>query len=224
MLLLKDNCSLCDRIFRHSALRRCYRCRRWYCRDCITFTKDGEVLCLNCARRMVSPKKLGTKYSPFSRYLLRRVKYSSNVTLDFVKIEGIIGDNLPLGATRTKGWWTNTLHTSQGQAWLNVGWKVQEVDLNKRAVTLARVAGTEDEPRKRRKRRKKSTHVFELPVKPKPRRFPSKTKIAKTQARLRNIERKKSSMRRYKGRIFKVKTKDQYKQWDRTAKPTKTKD
>ena len=219
MLLLKDNCSLCGRIFRHSALRRCYRCRRWYCRDCITFTKDGEILCLNCARRMVSPKKFGTKYSPFSRYLLRRAKYTSHVTLSLAKIEGIIGDNLPFGALRSREWWTNTSHTSQGQAWLNVGWKVQEVDLNKRTVTLARVAGVETKPRKRRKRRKKSTHVFELPVKPKLRRIPSKTKIAKAQARLKNVERRKSSTRRYRGK-FKQKPAQEKRLFKPEAKPT----
>ena len=219
MLLLKDNCSLCDRIFPHYALRRCYRCRRWYCRDCITFTKDGEILCLNCARRIVSPKKFGTKYSPFSRYLLRRAKYTSHVTLSFAEIEGIIGDNLPFGALRTEGWWTNTRSTSQGQAWLTVGWKVQEVDLNKRTVTFARVADAETKPRKRRKRRKKSTSVFELPAKPKPRRIPSKTKIAKVQARLKNVERKKSSMRRYKGK-FKPQPAQEKRLFKPEAKPT----
>lgn len=219
MLLLKDNCSLCGRIFRHSALRRCYRCRRWYCRDCITFTKDGDILCLNCARRMVSPKKFGTKYSPFSRYLLRRAKYTSHVTLSFAKIEGIIGDNLPFGALRSRGWWTNTSRTSQGQAWLIVGWKVQEVDLNKRIVTLARVACGETEPRKRRKRRKKSIPVFELPVEPKLRRIPSKTKIAKFQARLKNVERRKSSTRRYRGK-FKPQPAQEKRLFKPEAKPT----
>ncbi len=219
MLLLKDSCSLCGRIFPHSALRRCYRCRRWYCRDCITFTKDGEILCLNCARRIVSPKRFGTKYSPFSRYLLRRAKYTSRVTLRFAEIEGVIGDNLPFGALRTKEWWTNTLHTSQGQAWLNVGWKVQEVDLDKRTVTLARVAGVETKPRKRRKRRKKSAHAFELPAKPKLQRSPSKTKIAKVQARLRNVERRKSSLRRHKGK-FKPKPAQEKRLFKPEAKPT----
>lgn len=216
MLLLKDNCSLCGRIFRHSALRRCYRCRRWYCRDCITFTKDGEVLCLNCARRMVSPKKFGTKYSPFSRYLLRRAKYTSNVTLSFVEIEGIIGDNLPFGAMRSREWWTNSSRTSQGQAWVNVGWKVRDVDLNKKTVTLERVAVGGTEPRKRRK---KSIPVFELPVKPKLRRSPSKTKIAKVQARLKNVERKKSAGRQYKGR-FKPKPAQEKRLFKPEAKPT----
>ena len=143
MLLLKDNCSLCDRVFPHFALRRCYRCKRLYCRDCTMYTKDGEIICLNCARRTVSPKKLGTKYSPFSRYLLRRGKYTSQVRLSFAKIEGIITDNLPFGAIRSQEWWKNTSSTSQGRAWLNVGWKVQDVDLSKRMVTLARDAGAE---------------------------------------------------------------------------------
>ena len=218
MLLLKDSCSLCGRIFPHSALRRCYRCRRWYCRDCMTFTKDGEILCLNCARRIVSPKRFGTKYSPFSRYLLRRAKYTSHVTLSFAGIEGIIGDNLPFGALRAKGWWTNTLHTSQGQAWLTVGWKVQDVDLDKRTVTLARVASVRTKPRKR-KRRKKSAHVFELPAKPKLRRIPSKTKIAKVQARLRNVERRKSSMKRYKSK-FKPQPAQEKRLFKPEAKPT----
>jgi len=94
--------------------------------------------------------------------------------------------------------------------------------LDKRTVTLARVAGVEAKPRKRR--RKKSTPVFELPAKPKLRRIPSETKIAKIQARLKNIERRKSSMKRYKGKIFKVKNQRSNKLWDETTKPTKTKD
>lgn len=219
MLLLKDNCSLCGRIFSHSALRKCYRCRRWYCRDCITFTKEREILCLNCARRMVQPKRFGTKYSPFSRYLLRRAKYTNHVTLDFAKIEGIIGDNLPFGALRTKGWWTNTSHTSQGQSWLTVGWKIQDVDLDKRTVTLTRVAGEATPRRKKIKRRKKTTRVFELPAKPKPRRIPSKTKIAKIQARLKNVERKKSSMRKHKGK-FKPQPAQEKRLFKPEAKPT----
>ncbi len=218
MLLLKDNCSLCERLFPHYALRRCYRCRRMYCRDCITFTKEGEILCLNCARRIVSPRKLGTKYSPFSRYLLRRAKYTNQVTLSFADIEGIIGDDLPRGAVRNHEWWTNTSSTSQGQAWQNVGWKVQDVDLNKRTVTLSRVAEVEAKPRKRRRRRKKSA-PFELPAKPKRRCLPSKTKISKVQARLKNVERKRSSIRRHKGK-FKPKPAQEKRLFKPEAKPT----
>ncbi len=217
MLLLKDNCSLCERIFPHFALRRCYRCRRRYCRDCITFTKGGEILCLNCARRSVSPRKFGTKYSPLSRYLSRRAKYASHATLSFAKIEGIIGDNLPLGALRNPKWWINTSRAGHGRAWLDVGWKVQSVDLDKRTVTLTRPAGVAASPRKRR--RKKSAQAFKLPVKPKPRRFPSQTKISRVQARLRNVERRRSSMKRHKGK-FKPKSAQEKRLFKPEASPT----
>jgi hypothetical protein len=168
---------------------------------------------------MISPKKFGTKYSPFSRYLLRRARYTSYVTLRFAEIEGIIGDNLPFGALRTRGWWSNSRHTSQGEAWLSVGWKVQDVDLEKRTVTLTRVASVEIEPKKRRKRSKKRGKTFKLPAKPKRRRIPSKTKIAKIQARLRNIERRKASMRRCRGK-FKPQPVQEKRLFKPDAKPT----
>jgi hypothetical protein len=98
-----------------------------------------------------------------------------------------------------------------------VGWKVKDVDLNKRTVTLARVALAETRPKKRK--RKKGTHVFELPAKPKPRRSPSKTKIAKIQARLKNVERRKSSMKRYKGK-FKPQPAQEKRLFKPEAKPT----
>jgi len=164
------------------------------------------------------PRKFGTKYSPLSRYLLRRAKYSSRVTLSFAEIEGIIGDNLPFGALRNKAWWSNTLHTSQGEAWLSVGWKVQSVNLAKRTVTLTRVAEKGAEPRKR-KRRTKDSNLFELPPKPKRRLVPSKTKIARVQARLKNIERRKSSIKRYRGK-FKPQPAMEKRLFKPEAKPT----
>jgi hypothetical protein len=218
MLLLRDNCSLCGRVFSHYALKRCRRCGRRYCKDCVTFDEEGEVLCLNCARSIVLPRRFGTKYSPLSRYLLRRAKYATQVTLGFAEIEGIIGDNLPFGALRNRAWWSNTLHTSQGEAWLSVGWKVQNVDLTKRTVTLTRVTGKREE--KSRKRRKtKHANLFELPPKPKRRLVPSKTKIARAQARLKNIERRRSSLKRYKGK-FKPQPALEKRLFKPEAKPT----
>lgn len=219
MLLSKDGCALCGRIFLYYALRRCRRCRRWYCKDCITFDEENEVICLNCARRAVLPRRFGTKYSPLSRYLLRRTKYKKQVTLNFAEIEGIIGDNLPFGALRNKEWWTNTFHSSQGQAWLTVGWKVQSVDLTKRMVTFVRDGEVELEPRRRRKRKTKKETVFELQPKPKRRLTPSKTKIAMAQARLKNIERRKTAMKRYKGK-FKPQPAQEKRLFKPEAKPT----
>jgi len=148
---------------------------------------------------------------------LRRARYSTNVTLSFAEIEGIIGDNLPFGALRNKAWWSNTQHTSQGESWLSVGWKVQNVDLAKRTVTLKRV--TEREESRKRTRRTKDANLFELPPKPKRRPAPSKTKIARAQARLKNIERRRAAVKRYRGK-FKPQPATEKRLFKPEAKPT----
>jgi len=202
---MREDCSLCGKVYPYYALLRCYRCERLYCRDCVTFTEDRNVVCLNCARRMVSPRRLGTKYSPLSRYLARRARFTSQAALTLAQVDGIIGDNLPLSALRYRHWWTNTRSRVQAQAWLNVGWVMHDVDLKERVVTFRRVGGPEIKPRKktRKRRRSTSTLVQKLPQLTKPRkpRIPSKTRIAKAQARLKNVERKKPSAQRYRGKL-----------------------
>lgn len=201
MLLLKDECSLCKRILSSSILRRCFRCGKLYCFDCTMFTKEGEIVCLNCARRMVSPKKLGTKYSPLSRYLLRRGQFTDRVVLPFAEIEGIIGDNMPLTASRNSEWWSNTRFSAQGRSWIDIGWNVESVDFNNRTVTLTRVAKPEIKQRKKAKE-KKQTEFFLQPLRHTRRKrptLPSKTKIALAQARLRNVERRKLASQLHRG-------------------------
>ncbi len=187
MLLLKDECALCKRVMSSSYLRRCSRCNRLYCFDCTTYTKDGYIICLNCARREVSPRRLGTKYSPLSRYLLRRGMFTDKVRLPIREIEGIIGANLPLNASKDSEWWSNT----KGRPWVSVGWHVDSVDMNERTVAFIRVA----KPLvKRKKKESRKTEFFKRPPRfPKPKRpmLPSKTKIAKAQARARNVERQR---------------------------------
>ena len=208
MLLLRDECALCKRLFRSSGLRRCFRCGKYYCFDCSTFTEDGNIVCLNCARRMVSPRRLGTKYSSLSRYLLRRGQFTDHFTLRFAEIDGIIGDNLPFGAVRDIEWWANSRGSAQGRAWIDVGWKVESVDLNQRTVTFVRVAEPkpqEEEKKPKRKGKKAAPTPFETKAfrASKPRKFkpPSKTRIAKAQARLRNVERERAAGQVFKGKL-----------------------
>jgi len=205
MLLSKDECSLCGRIAPSSLLRRCFRCGKLYCIDCTIFTDDGEIACLNCARRIVSPRKLGTKYSPLSRHLARRARFTRRVTLSFAEIEGIIGDNLPFGALRNREWWTNTRSSAQGQAWMNVGWRVQDVNVNGRNVTFTRVASPETATLRKRTRQRTSVTAKERSLRRKVRQrrplTPSKSRIERAQARLRNVEREKSSAPRYRGKL-----------------------
>jgi len=223
MLLLKDECALCKRVVSSSYLRRCLRCGKLYCFDCSTFTPEGYVICLNCARREVSPRKLGTKYSPLSRYLLRRGMFTGRVVLSIAEIEGIIGNNLPLGATRDSEWWRNTRFTAQGRAWMDVGWNVESVDINIRTVTFIRVERLESKPRKKTRIRKK-TEFYKRPLrfaKHKKPKLPSKTRIAQAQARLRNIERQRMMSQQYPS---KPPTKSAYEKrlFKPEAKPSKS--
>ncbi len=195
MLLMKDECGLCKRVFSSSYLRRCPRCGKLYCFDCTTFTSDGFIICLNCARRAVTPRRLGTKYSPLSRYLLRRATFTESLVLSFSEIEGIIGDNLPSTATRDSDWWKNSRFTAQGRAWIDVGWNVENVNMDNRKATLIRVAKPEIQPEKKTIKKKK-TESFKFPLRSTRRRkkvLPSKTHFARAQARIRNIERQRTT-------------------------------
>ncbi len=194
----KEECNLCGRVFPYYSLRRCFRCGKLYCKSCITenLTDRSYIICLNCARRFVSPRRSGTKYTPLSVYLSRRARWTNGVKLTFSGVEEIIGDDLPLSAKRSKGWWSNTRSRSHAQAWLDVGWKVQEVDLNHGTVTFKRPNILKIEKKSTKKGVSASLPTF------KPRRFrkPSLTRIAKAQARLKN-EFKKSTLRKYRGKF-----------------------
>ena len=74
------------------------------------------------------------------------------------------------------------------------------MDLKERTVIFRRPQGLLKTEKKRK--RKGGTLKPKLPpYKPSPIRKPSKTRVAKAVARLRNVERKKSSLRRYPGKL-----------------------
>lgn len=225
---MKEECSLCGGIFSYYHLRRCHRCGKLYCRNCVMLTWNKNVLrnvpiCLNCARRSVSARKPRTKYGPLSEYLARRARYTGFATLTFPKIESIIGDSLPSSATQNTHWWNNAPSRVQAQAWMDVGWRVQNVNLNDRTVTFKRVASPKITTA--RKRRKRAPALATKPFRPpKPptlrRRRPSETRIAKAWARLKNVERRKLSMRRYRGK-FKPQPAFEKRLYKPEAKPEK---
>jgi hypothetical protein len=190
---IKEECCLCGKVLPYYALKRCVRCKRLYCTTCLEYTEDGNIMCLNCARRIVSPPRLGTKYSPLTRFLARRANYTDTATLPFQRIEGIIGDSLPSQAYKTPEWWKNNRARAHIKAWENIGWKVENVDIEKRVATFRREKGilhTEKGPIRRARGQKKT--VKPLPkATPRKKRIPSKTKMAKMVARLKNIERQR---------------------------------
>jgi hypothetical protein len=208
-MVLKEECGLCGRVFPYYSLLRCSVCGKLYCKDCVEFSWDRNVLrnvplCLTCAKRLVSPRVKRAKYSPLGSYLSYRGHFTNVVKLSFAQIDGIIGDNLPLSALRSEDWWTNSQSHAHSRIWLNAGWQVENVDLKEGTVTFRKIKDV-NVKKKQRKEKKAKKPFTPAPVKIRRFRKPSKGKIAKMQARLKNIERRKLSPKQYKGK-FKPKT------------------
>jgi len=212
----KDKCGICSRVLSYSYLRRCQRCGRLYCRDCMVpdvATGDPtKMLCLNCARKVVSPRSV-SKYDRLKSHLKFRGSFTNVVKLSFVEIDGIIRDNLPMSAYRTEAWWNNSLNL-HARAWLDAGWETEEVNLKEGYVVFRKV---------RKILSKSSRTQITKPFTPVRTRIPrtrqtSKTKVSRLYARIKNLERQKASMPRYPG-SFKPKSKHEKRLFRASEKP-----
>ncbi|MFA5629023.1 MAG: hypothetical protein WC958_02005 [Dehalococcoidales bacterium] len=76
------------------------------------------------------------KYNTLSEYLVKQ--NLTSLSFDFQQIEQIIGSTLPSSAYIHRAWWANTLSHPQAKSWLNVGWKVRNVDFKTRMVNFLR--------------------------------------------------------------------------------------
>ncbi|MCD6446435.1 hypothetical protein J7L49_06600 [Candidatus Bathyarchaeota archaeon] len=205
-MTIKEECALCGRVFPISQLKRCVRCGRLFCRDCmvpdVSTGDPTKMLCLNCARKTVSPKSK-TRYSALTSYLRFRAAFTDIVKLSFAQIDGVIGDNLPLKAYHDEEWWRNSRTSVHAKAWLDAGWNVQEVNLQKGYVIFRKT----EEGKSRKNVRHIHKPAIKKPFTPAPYRYtrkakPSKTKISKLYARLKNLERKRASTN-FRSRSFK---------------------
>jgi hypothetical protein len=210
MTAMREECKLCGRIMPYYSLKQCYKCGQLYCKNCILTGRDtvpllqeGNIICLNCARKLVSPKT-PNKFDLLRNYLKFRASFTNRIVLTFAKFEGIISDNLPFAAIRDENWWTNT-SSVHARAWLNAGWKVESINLKDRNITFTKIPDFKVETAKKRRKRKEDTTAWALKLdqmaKPRTIKKPSMTKIAKVQARLKNIEQQQSSIRRFRGKL-----------------------
>jgi len=156
-----------------------------------------RMFCLNCARKIVSPKPI-SKYGALTRHLKFRAAFTGTVKLSFAEIDGIIGENLPMSAYRDEKWWGNSSSSIHARAWLDAGWKMQNVNLEEGYVVFHKMENVQE-----RGFRRKASRQAEKPFKPAPVRIlksrkPSKTKVAKLYARLKNLERQRT-LPRYAG-------------------------
>jgi hypothetical protein len=218
--MVKDECGICQRVLRVAYMRRCQRCKQLFCRYCMVpdvATGDPTILfCLHCARRIVSPySKL--KYNGLTSYLRFRAAFTSIVKLSFARIDGLIGSNLPMNAYREKVWWVNSQSSVHARAWLNAGWAVQEANLKEGYVVFKKVR---DMPCKTSKPAKHKIDEPFMPVRVHPHKskLPSKTKVSKLYARIKNLERQRNAERsRIKG--FKPKSQHEKKLFKPDEKP-----
>ncbi len=215
-----DNvCNLCKRKVHPSHLNRCYYCKKLFCKACITedLRDSRYVICLNCARRYVSSKNSNfkNKYMSLTLYLSMKAKWKRWIKLQFSEIEGIIENNLPETAYKISEWWTKP-NSIQTKAWNNIGWNIKEVNLKQKTVIFTRPKGVT--PKKENNSRKKSQFVNLPEYKPRKTKTPSLTRIAIAQARLENISRKKSSIKKHRGK-FHPKTAYEKRLWNPEEKP-----
>ena len=176
------------------------RCGQLYCRDCmVEDVISGDrlnLLCLNCARRSVVPKSGIGKFGGLARYLRFRGAFTDTVKLGFPRIDGIIGENLPMAAFRDEGWWRNSEGNVHARGWLDAGWEVQEVHLKEGCVVFHKVREVQTPKSVYAKIEKPFTPV---PVRRLRSKVPSKTKVSKLYARVKNIERRRTSLPQYRG-------------------------
>lgn len=71
--------------------------------------------------------KSGSKYFPLYQFLVDHPQ--DMVRLTFLRIETILGSELPSSATKSKAFWSNRIQGGlQASAWLNAGYHVVEVN------------------------------------------------------------------------------------------------
>jgi hypothetical protein len=150
-----------------------------------------NMLCLNCARRTVSRRSF-SKYGGITQHLKFRAAFTGLVKLSFARIDGLIGSNLPMNAYREEKWWTNAVGNAHAKGWLDAGWEVKEVNLGEGFVVFKKVRQV---PFK--KARRKSSNEIKpftpVPVRSSAPKVPSKTKVSRLYARIKNLERQRAA-------------------------------
>jgi hypothetical protein len=163
------------------------------------------MLCLHCARRVVSPRSR-SKYGGLTGHLKFRGAFTRLVKLSFSRIDGLIGSNLPMSAYRDEAWWRNSPSSAHARAWLDAGWEVQEVNLKEGYVVFRKVRQVPFK-KSRRAKSKVDKPFTPVPARAAKRKEPSKTKVSKLYARIKNLERQRAAGR---GRIRGFKPKPQH--------------
>jgi hypothetical protein len=82
------------------------------------------------------------KYEPLTEFLKRQA--GSEVRMSFAQIERVIGSKLPPVAQRHRAWWSNSpTNNVMTQAWLDAGFRSEQVDMESGKLVFRRDKATE---------------------------------------------------------------------------------
>ena len=79
-------------------------------------------------------QKANRKYAPLHNLLSRTDRLI--VRVGFVELEELLGVGLPASARNHRSWWANTPSNYHAKAWLDPGWRVDDVNLTAERVTF----------------------------------------------------------------------------------------
>jgi hypothetical protein len=81
-----------------------------------------------------------SRYAPLALRLQSQPSNQDRVQLTFEEIEKIIDNPLPASARQHRSWWANdSVSHVQSQQWLDVGWRVAQINMTEEKVTFARI-------------------------------------------------------------------------------------
>lgn len=82
-----------------------------------------------------------SKYHPLTRHL--RAQRAGRVPMSFAEIERVLGTKLPPSAISHRAWWSNNpTNNVMTKAWLEAGFRSEQVDLDGRKLVFKRVETT----------------------------------------------------------------------------------
>lgn len=86
-----------------------------------------------------------SRYAPLALYLLNKPANVEGELLTFKAIEEVINRKLPASARQLRAWWSNdSVGHVQSREWLDVGWRVSYVDMEKEEVLFTRIYQREE--------------------------------------------------------------------------------
>ena len=82
------------------------------------------------------------RYARLAEWLAKRPDSEADLTLTFDEIEVVLQSPLPRSAFAHRSWWANdSVGHPQSINWLDVGWRVANLNLTNRTVTFSRIEG-----------------------------------------------------------------------------------